>query len=405
VADLQVSPRILHARTGVAVAFIMNGLVMGSFFARTPAVRDALGLTAAQLGLLLLCISMGAISGLPLSGPIVARFGPGRTVLCGALVGGVGLVAVGGGLLAGSVLVTAPGLYLTGLGIGSWDVAMNVEGADVERHLGRSLMPRLHAGFSLGTVAGAGIGAAAAAIGVPLAAQVLSLAVLAPVSMAAATRRFLPAAAPVAKREGVPTRGFGARDAWREPRTLLVGVMVLGFAFTEGSANDWMAVAMVDGYGTGETVGAVAFGVFVSAMTVGRVLGGSALDRFGRVPVLRVTAVFGLAGLFLVLLGGSPQVAVAGAVLWGLGAALGFPVGMSAGADDPTRAAVRVSVVSSIGYTAFLAGPPLIGLLAEHTGILRALFVVVAALVLGLAASGASRPLAAPSPAPESARP
>ena len=103
--------------------------------------------------------------------------------------------------------------------------------------------------------------------------------------------------------------------------------------------------------------------------------------------MLRATAALGLAGLLLVLLGGSPQVAMAGAVLWGFGAALGFPVGMSAGADDPARAAVRVS--------AFLAGPPLIGLLAEHVGILRALFVVVGALTLGLAAAGAARPLPA----------
>jgi fucose permease len=402
VTALQVSPKVLHARTAVSAAFIMNGLIMGSFFSRTPAVRDALGLSAAQLGLLLLCISVGAISGLPLSGPIVARFGPGRTVLCGALVAAVGLATTGAGLLAGSVVLTAPGLFLTGLGIASWDVAMNVEGADVEQNLGRSLMPRLHAGFSLGTVAGAGIGAAAAAIDVPLAAQVLGLAVLAPLAMAVATRRFLggvPVAEPV---EEKAARGFGARDAWREPRTLLVGLMVLGFAFTEGSANDWMAVAMVDGYGTGATVGALGFGIFVTAMTIGRLVGGTALDRFGRVPVLRATAVLGLAGLLLVLLGGSPQVAMVGAVLWGFGAALGFPVGMSAGADDPARAAVRVSVVSSIGYTAFLAGPPLIGLLAEHVGILRALFVVVGALVLGLAASGASRPLTAePSRSPD----
>jgi MFS family permease len=402
VADLQVAPKVLHARTAVSAAFIANGLIMGSFFSRTPAVRDALGLSAAQLGLLLLCISVGAISGLPLSGPIVARFGPGRTVLCGAVIAGVGLVVIGAGLLAGSIALTAPGLYLAGLGIGSWDVAMNVEGADVERHLGRSLMPRLHAGFSVGTVAGAGIGAVAAAADVPLAAQVFALAVVAPLAMVVATRRFLGGVPAATEPEAGAARGFGARDAWREPRTLLVGLMVLGFAFTEGSANDWMAVAMVDGYGTGATVGAVGFGIFVTAMTLGRLAGGAALDRFGRVPVLRATAVLGLAGLLLVLLGGSPQVAMVGAVLWGFGAALGFPVGMSAGADDPTRAAVRVSVVSSIGYAAFLAGPPLIGLLAEHVGILRALFVVVGALVLGLAASGASRPLVVePSPSAE----
>ncbi|MGH3818545.1 MAG: MFS transporter, partial [Pseudonocardiaceae bacterium] len=127
-------------------------------------------------------------------------------------------------------------------------------------------------------------------------------------------------------------------------------------------------------------------------MTLGRLIGGAALERFGRVAILRVTAVTTLAGLLLVLLGGSTALALLGAPLWGLGASLGFPVGMSAAADDPGRAAARVSVVSSIGYTAFLAGPPLIGLLAESVGILRALFVVLGALALGLLASGASRP-------------
>jgi MFS family permease len=154
-----------------------------------------------------------------------------------------------------------------------------------------------------------------------------------------------------------------------------------------------MAIAFVDGYGTGEVVGAVAFGLFVSAMTIARLVGGAALERFGRVPVLRMSAGLAVAGLLLVLVGGSTPAALVGALLWGAGAALGFPVGMSAAADDPAQAAVRVSVVSSIGYCAFLAGPPLIGLLAEHVGILQALFVVLGALVLGLLCSSAARPL------------
>jgi fucose permease len=379
----------LRARTAVAVAFAANGLAFASFISRTPAFRDDLGLTTAQLGLLLLCLSGGAIAGLPLSGPIVFRLGPARAVLAGALTVGAGLVGLAAGLRTGLVPAAAIGLVLTGLGTGVWDVAMNVEGADVERRLGRSLMPRLHGVFSLGTVAGAGVGAASAAAGVPLAVQVVVIAVLVPVVVAVVTRRFLPVALPAtAERAG----GSGVLAAWREPRTLLVGLSVLGFAFTEGSANDWIAVALVDGYGTGETVGAVAFGFFVSAMTVGRLLGGAALERFGRVVVLRATAVLALAGLLLVLLGGSAPVALAGALLWGAGSSLGFPVGMSAAADDPARAAARVSVVSSIGYTAFLAGPPLIGLLAEQSGILRALFVVLGSLTLGLLASGATRP-------------
>ena len=383
---------VRRARTAVAVVFAANGLAFAAFIARTPAIRDTFGLSSAQLGLLLLCLSAGAVAGLPLSGPIVQRFGAARAVLLGVLSVTAGMGLLTAGLLTEAVALAALGLFTNGLGMGVWDVAMNVEGAAVEQRLGRSLMPRLHAVFSLGTVIGAGVGAAAAAAGLPLAVQVITIAALLPAIAVLGTRRFL-LQRPPAPTPDTPRSGPGALAAWREPRTLLVGVMVLGFAFTEGSANDWIAIAFVDGYGTSEAVGALAFGVFVSAMTIARLLGGAALERFGRVPMLRGSAALGVAGLLLVLLGGSTQVALVGALLWGAGAALGFPVGMSAAADDPARAALRVSVVSSIGYCAFLAGPPLIGVLAEHAGILPALFVVLGALVLGLLCSAAARPL------------
>jgi predicted MFS family arabinose efflux permease len=391
-------PLVLHAlgvrraRTAVIASFSVSGVAFASLISRAPGIRDALGLSPAQLGLLLLCLSGGAIIGLPLSGRIVHRLGPAPAVLAASLTVTTGLLPLAAGLQLGVVVPVAVGFVVAGLGVGIWDVAMNVAGADVERRLGRSLMPRLHAAFSLGTAAGAGVGAASAATGVPLAVQVFAVAALVAASMAVAVRFFLPGDHDAVQD---PAAGCGSLVAWREPRTLLIGLLVFGFAFIEGSANDWMAVAMVDGYGTSEAVGAIGFGLFVSAMTVGRLVGSSALDRFGRVAVLRATAITTAAGVLLVVLGGSTVLALVGAMLWGLGASLGFPVGISAAADDPVRAAARVSVVSSIGYAAFLAGPPLIGLLAESSGILRALLVVLGALTLGLLASGASRPLGA----------
>jgi len=371
----------------VAVVFAANGVAFAAFLARTPALRADLDLSVAGLGLLLLCLSAGAVAGLPLSGPIVHRVGPARAVAGAALIFVLGLVFLVAGLLGGIVALAAAALVLTGVGMGVWDVAMNVEGADVERRLGRPLMPRLHAAFSLGTVTGAGVGAGAAAVGIPLAGQAAVLALLLPPVVLGAVRWFLP----VAPEESRSTGSSGVAAAWREPRTLLIGLLVLGFAFTEGTANDWLAVALVDGYGLGEAGAALGFGVFVSAMTISRLVGGSALARFGRVPVLRASAGLALTGLLLVVFGGSVGVALVGALLWGTGAALGFPVGMSAAADDPARAAARVSVVSSIGYTAFLAGPPLIGMLAHQFGILRALLVVIGALVLALLATGSAR--------------
>jgi MFS family permease len=169
--------------------------------------------------------------------------------------------------------------------------------------------------------------------------------------------------------------------------------MVFCFALVEGIANDWLALALVDGHGQSQTVGALGFGVFVTSMTVGRLTGGSFLDRHGRVPVLRVTGLLALAGVTSVIVFGPLVLVLFGAVLWGLGASLGFPVGMSAGADDPARSAARVAVVSSIGYVAFLAGPPVVGLLADAVGLLEALTVVAVAAAVGMSVATAARPL------------
>ena len=145
-------------------------------------------------------------------------------------------------------------------------------------------------------------------------------------------------------------------SAWTEPKTLLIGVLTLVAAFTEGTANDWLSVAFVEGYGLPTWAGVLAFATFLSFMTLGRIAGTNLLDRYGRVPTLRVMLVGAGVGSLLVVFGGTPTLAYLGAAIWGVGVSLGFPVGMSAAADDPERAAARISVVATIGYTAFIAG-------------------------------------------------
>jgi MFS family permease len=157
--------------------------------------------------------------------------------------------------------------------------------------------------------------------------------------------------------------------------------MVLAMALTEGVANDWLALALVDGYDVPAWVGASGFAVFVAAMTAGRVGGTTLLDRFGRLPVLWASMAVAAAGVLLVVFGQVGVAVTLGIVLWGLGASLGFPVGMSAAADDPVHAPARVSVVATIGYTAFLAGPPVLGFLADEVGVLNALLLVAVLLV------------------------
>jgi MFS family permease len=173
----------------------------------------------------------------------------------------------------------------------------------------------------------------------------------------------------------------------------MIGLVVLAAALTEGSANDWVGLAVVDGFDQTHAVGALVFGLFVTAMTTMRLLGTGLLDRHGRVAVLRLCALLSIVGLLLFGLAPSLPLALVGVVLWGVGAALGFPVGMSAASDDPVRAATRVSVVSTIGYTAFLAGPPLLGLLAAQVGYRYALLAINVPVVVGLLVLHAAAPL------------
>jgi len=141
----ETDPRVEQARVAVAVVFALNGLAFASWAARSPAIRDDLGLTSAGFGVLLLSFSIGSLTGLPVSGFVVGRLGPARAVVAGSVLTAAGLSIAALAISRGSAAGTAPGLVLVGLGISSWDVAMNVEGADVERRLDRPLMPRLHA--------------------------------------------------------------------------------------------------------------------------------------------------------------------------------------------------------------------------------------------------------------------
>jgi fucose permease len=364
---------VTAARNSVAAVFVINGLCFASLFSRVPDLRSGLGLDNGSLGLLLLSGSLGSVLAMPSAGALIRRTSAAMVVRSGAMLVAVGLVVIAIGVDVGSsVTVAAGGLFVYGIGTGTWDVAMNVEGAAVERELGRAIMPRFHAGWSFGSVAGAGLGVLVTAVDVPMTGH-LTLAALVALLALVATRTFLPA-------EPDATPGPSVR-AWREPRTLAIGLMVLAFALTEGSANDWVALAVIDGYDAPHWVGVGAFALFVVAMTTGRLLGTVVLDRYGRVRVLRATAILAIVGLVLLLLGPHPVVVGLGVLAWGLGASLGFPVGMSAGADDPAHAAARVSVVSTIGYTAFLAGPPLLGFVGDRVGTLASLWVVAAVLV------------------------
>lgn len=380
-------------RNAVFVIFALNGFGISAWVARIPSVRDHLGITVAQVGILIFGISVGSVIGLILASHIVHWLGGRRSIRLAMIVAGVALAGVGFGTsVLSSFGVVLAALLLYGFCSAICDVAMNVEGAAVERASGRTIMPLFHASWSLGTVLGAGLGSAAAFAGIDpvwhLGVIGLLLIVAIPIVV-----RFIPDDVQLDE-HGTPAAPATFRDRmsiWLEPRTLLIGLIVLGMAFTEGSANDWLALGMVDDRGVDNGQGALLFGVFTVSMTLGRIVGGPLIDRVGRVVALRASGAAAAVGLAIVILVPSVPIAVVGIVLWGIGASLGFPMGMSAAGDDPARAAARVSAVATIGYVAFLVGPPLIGFVGNQIGILNALWIVLVLIVLSVLAAPAAR--------------
>jgi predicted MFS family arabinose efflux permease len=395
------STELRHWRNAVFTIFALCGFVFATWASRVPTVRDLLGASTQQMGFLILGMSAGSIVGVIAASHIIARLGATRTIFW--VYGAVSTAMIVLGVVVAFVPVFAPiFLVLIVLGAASTvDVAMNLSGAANERAIGRTLMPLFHASFSGGTVLGAGLGALLELLGVPIGVHFVGVGVAALIVNAVLVRFLQPAEQPVGH-EDAPTGGFRSRlSVWTDPRVLVIGVIVLGMAFAEGSANDWLSLAMVDGHGFDNAGGAAVLGLFLAAMTAGRIGGVVALDRYGRVPVLRVSAALAVVGLLMVIFVPVDALVIVGVVLWGVGASLGFPVGMSAAADDPRTATATVGAVATIGYTAFLVGPPLIGLIGQHIGILRALLVVLVLIAAAGLASGAARQ---PKPAVDVAR-
>ena len=382
---------VLSARTGNLATFATSGFLFSSWLSRLPDVKQMLNIGTGTLSILLLALACGSLVGLPITGRVADKIGTKNTARFGAAAGIVGLLVTCFSItFSHDLVLPTAALVLVGFGIGMWDVAQNLEGTIIEQKLGKAIMPWFHAAFSGGTVLGALVGSQATRFQLPLSIHLTVIAIFTAIVLLWGTSQFI--AAQVVQDKDSTGKKIRQKSAWTEPRTLLIGVMVLAAAFTEGTANDWIAVAFVDGHGTTATQGVFGLSAFLLFMTLGRVLGSMALDIFGRVLVLRVLFAAALIGSLLFVFGGTIG-AYFGAAIWGLGASLGFPVGMSAASDDPKRAAARISVVSTIGYCAFLAGPPVVGFLGEAVGILMALLAVGVISALAFVLVPVAKPL------------
>ncbi|WP_369077026.1 MFS transporter [Paractinoplanes ferrugineus] len=377
----------LTARRRLALfgLFLIPGLALSSWVTRTPDIRDLLGASTAEMGLVLFGLSAGSMIGILFSGKLVTRFGTKPVITAASLTIVACTPVVGLGAALSQSLLVAAGLFLLGLGFGCGEVAMNVDGADVERVIGRPVLPMMHGCFSLGTVVGAVLGMVFTQVRFPVVAHLAGLALLT-LPLAVAAIRMIPAGTGREERHEQTTKGPAV---WRDRRLLLIGVIVLGMALAEGAANDWLPLIMVDGHGLDPALGSGVYVVFVAAMTIGRFTGTYFLNRLGRAVVLGASAVIGGLGLAVVIAVDNQIAAAAAVLLWGLGSALGFPVALSAAGDSGPNPTARVSLVATVGYLAFLVGPPALGFLGEHVGLRGAMLVVLAFLAIAALATPA----------------
>ncbi|MFB8024321.1 MULTISPECIES: MFS transporter [unclassified Streptomyces] len=365
-------------RAALFLFFLIPGLSISSWVTRTPDIRDQLGASTAQMGLILFGLSVGSMLGILTSGALVARFGTRPVMGVGTVLIIVSMAVIACGALLSSAPAVTAGLFLFGAGMGGGEVAVNIDGAEVERITARTVLPTLHGFFSLGTVVGATLGILCTAVEFPVQWHLAAMAVVT-AGMFVYAFRAIPAG--VGRTKGAGAADSGAApvkaEVWKDRRLLLIGGVILAMALAEGAANDWLPLLMVDGHGVDPALGSAVYAGFAAAMTLGRFCGGFFIDRFGRAPVVRASALSAALGLALVIFADSPVLAGAAVLFWGLGASLGFPVALSAAGDSGPDPAARVSLVAMIGYIAFLVGPPGLGFLGDHYGLRSAMILVL----------------------------
>jgi fucose permease len=268
---------------------------------------------------------------------------------------------------------------------------MNVHGSAVEQRAGRDWMPRYHACWSVGGIAGAAGGALAAATGGPLVLHFAAVAGACALLVAVALRRFIEDRAPAPAEAPAPDTG---RGRVLTGRLLLVGLVTICATTLEGAAADWLALFLTDEREAAESLAAAGYAVFAVAMAAGRFSGTAVSERLGRHGAVRVGGLVSFAGVLLTVLGPGLAAAYLGAALWALGVCLVFPAAVSAGGETPGRPADAIAAVTTIGYGGFLLGPPLIGVLADQVGLGRALLVLLllAGGIAALAPAVRSRP-------------
>lgn len=380
----------------IMLIFLLEPLVLGNWLSRIPEVQAGLGLSPAELALALLGMPISNLLILPFAGRICHAVGA-RNLLIAAFTGMLLILALPG------LAFNIPSLFLILASCGALlalaELAMNVEAARIEEEAGRLIMSTCHGCWSVGIGVGSFVGATLATFGLSVTeALVLSVAVVLPIAVWAGLQ--LPAVEPAKTAEDAPSPSFFAIP----PKALLlVCIFSIGFAVTEGAMGDWSGIFLRDETGTPTAMLGYGYAVFAALLSAGRFMGDTLRQRLGMVALGRLFVSIALCGALLLSVASNFWMGAVAFGMIGLGISTAFPMAVTAVTSIPGTAAGNVAILSAIYVLGFLAGPLVIGGLAEFLGIRVGLMFLIPVLFLSLLLTGSLRP--GDRKAPEAAEP
>jgi fucose permease len=365
-------PARIREQIATRLAFFIAGFSTAAWAPLVPLAKERLGLDEGALGLLLLCLGLGSITAMPITGVLTTRIGCKAVVTSSALLIllTLPLLAVLNGWLAMAVAIA-----VFGAALGTLDVAMNIQAIIVERSSGRAMMSGFHGLYSVGGIAGAGLMSlllGSGAMSPVLAAGVVS----------AASLVLLVIALP-----GLLSYGEGGADtappfAWPKGIVLFIGLLCFLCFLVEGAVLDWSAVFLISERGSDVGLAGLGYAAFAIAMTLGRLMGDRLRTILGEQRVLMIGGLLAAAGFLVVVLVPSVSANLLGFLLVGAGASNVVPVLFSAaGRTRAMPASLAVTAVTTLGYLGILAGPALIGFVAHLTELRVAFYLLVAAML------------------------
>ncbi|MGH2800055.1 MAG: MFS transporter [Thermoleophilaceae bacterium] len=349
----------LGPRASITGVFFLNGLCFSAWYARVPAIQQQLELSPGELGIALFGAPAGLMVAQPIAGALAVRHGSRPLVAAAPLY----LIAVVLPALAVDMVTLLLAVTAVGAANGVLDIAMNTQGVAVERTLEERLFSSLHAAFSFGGLAGAGSAAAVAAAGID---PLPHLAVDGAISAALA----VVLARGLVRDEGTPEGPHFARPS---RRLAALGVIAFCALMAEGSVFDWSGVYLSDEAGAAAGAAPLGLTAFLLTMGIGRLVGDRVAARIGAGTAVRGGALIAAVGLGLALAFPEPGPAIAGFAVMGVGLSVLFPLALRAAGMDGEGAGPALAAVSTVGYVGFLAGPPLVGSLADASSLRAAL--------------------------------